>query len=135
MTQKTDRDEIGADLATVESLLAAVPEGDVLGRRSLKARRDILAQELASLTAQAQPSATRSFNERTDSSRIRYPGYYERRRRARSSADNDHVPRSSVWRATPRYCQLVAPRFASTNAVSAGRGVTPVNRTRSGSIS
>jgi hypothetical protein len=32
------------------------------------------------------------------------------------------------------YCQLVASPFASANAVSAGRGVTPVNRTRSGSI-
>jgi hypothetical protein len=57
MTQKTHRDEIAADLATVESLLAAVLEDDVLGRRSLKARRDILAQELATLPAQAQPSA------------------------------------------------------------------------------
>ena len=57
MTQKTDRDEIGADLATVEALLAAVPEGDVLGRRSLKARRDILSQQLATLSTQAHPSA------------------------------------------------------------------------------
>jgi len=57
MTQKTDRDEVGADLATVEALLAAVPDADVLVRRSLKARRDILAQELASLAAQAHSSA------------------------------------------------------------------------------
>jgi hypothetical protein len=57
MTRKTEREEIGADLATVEALLGAVPESDVLGRRSLTARRDILAQELATLTAQAQPSA------------------------------------------------------------------------------
>jgi len=57
MTRKTDRDEVGADLATVESLLALVPEANVLGRRSLKARRDILAQELAGLFAQTHPSA------------------------------------------------------------------------------
>src|SRR6185295_18761281 len=57
MTQKTDRDEISADLATVEALLRAVPEADVLGRRSLSARRDVLTEELATLTAQAQPSA------------------------------------------------------------------------------
>jgi hypothetical protein len=38
MTRKTERDEIGADLATVEALLGAVPEGDILGRRSLDDR-------------------------------------------------------------------------------------------------
>ena len=57
MTRKTDSDEIRADLATVEALLGAVPEGDVLGRRSLTARRDIIVQELDTLIAQAQPSA------------------------------------------------------------------------------
>jgi hypothetical protein len=58
MTRKTDSDETSADLATVESLLGAVPEGDVLGRRSLKARRDLLVQELATLTAQPQRGAS-----------------------------------------------------------------------------
>jgi hypothetical protein len=48
----TERDAIVAELATVETLLAAAPDDDVLGRRSLKARRDILAQELVTLTAQ-----------------------------------------------------------------------------------
>jgi hypothetical protein len=57
MTRKTESDEIRADLATVEALLGAVPEGDILGRRSLTARRDILTQELSTLTAHAQPSA------------------------------------------------------------------------------
>jgi hypothetical protein len=50
-------DRIRADLATVEALLGAVPEGDILGRRSLTARRDILTQELATLMAHAQPAA------------------------------------------------------------------------------
>jgi hypothetical protein len=57
MTRKTESDEIRADLATVEALLGAAPEGDILGRRSLTARRDILTQELATLTAHARPSA------------------------------------------------------------------------------
>ena len=57
MTRKTDRDEIGADLATVDALLCAVPDEDILGRRSLTARRNVLVQELETLTAQAQPSA------------------------------------------------------------------------------
>jgi hypothetical protein len=57
MTRKTESDEINADLTAVESLLGAVPEGDILGLRSLTARREILVQELATLTAQAQPSA------------------------------------------------------------------------------
>jgi hypothetical protein len=57
MARKTESDEIRADLASVEALLGAVPEGDILGRRSLTARRDILAHELATLPAQAQPSA------------------------------------------------------------------------------
>lgn len=57
MTRKTESDEIRADLATVESLLGTVPEGDILGRRSLTARREILVQELATLTAQTQPAA------------------------------------------------------------------------------
>jgi hypothetical protein len=57
MTRKTERDEIAADLATVDDLLGSAPEDDVLGRRSLKARRDALARELATLTAQVQSSA------------------------------------------------------------------------------
>jgi len=57
MTRKTEQDEVRADLATVEALLGAVPEGDVLGRRSLTARREILVQELATLAVQTQPSA------------------------------------------------------------------------------
>jgi hypothetical protein len=63
MTRKTERDEIGADLATVEALLEAVPEGDILGRRSLKARRDILAQELATLTAQGASKAIANYED------------------------------------------------------------------------
>ena len=55
MKQKTERDEIAAELATVEDLLAAVPEDDILGRRSLTARREILAQELAALSPERQP--------------------------------------------------------------------------------
>jgi len=55
VSRKIERDEIGAELATVEALLGAVPEGDVLGRRSLTARREILIQELATLTEQTQP--------------------------------------------------------------------------------
>jgi hypothetical protein len=43
------------------------------------------------------------------------------RRVAKSTAGTDHVPRSSVSRATPRYCQCAGSRLASTNAVSAGR--------------
>jgi hypothetical protein len=50
-------DEIHADLATVDALLAELPEEDVLGRRSLRARREILVQELATQPVQTQPSA------------------------------------------------------------------------------
>jgi hypothetical protein len=66
MTLKTERYEVGADLATVEALLRAAPEEDVLGRRSLIARRDILAQELATLTAQSQPSAHAAIPDSTN---------------------------------------------------------------------
>jgi len=57
MTRKTERDEIAADLATVEALLATAPEEDLLGRSSLIVRRNVLAQELATLGAQPQPPA------------------------------------------------------------------------------
>lgn len=57
MTQKTDRDEVRADLATVDAVLAGAPDDDVLGRRSLTARRAILTQELAALTSQQPPTA------------------------------------------------------------------------------
>jgi len=52
MTRRTDRDELAADLATVDALLATAPEEDLLGRRSLTARRHVLAHELATLEAQ-----------------------------------------------------------------------------------
>src|SRR5215212_9794181 len=57
MTRKTERDEIAADLATVESLLAGVPPGDPLGRHSLTARRDALVHELAALKAPSHSTA------------------------------------------------------------------------------
>ncbi len=46
-----ERAAITAELATVRELLAAVPAGDVLGRRSLVARAAILERELAELPA------------------------------------------------------------------------------------
>jgi hypothetical protein len=57
MTRKSERDEIAADLATVEALLATAPEDDLLGRNSLIVRRDALAQDLATLGAQPPLSA------------------------------------------------------------------------------
>jgi len=57
MTRKIEGDEIRADLATVEALLSVIPEEDVLGRRSLTARRAILVQELATLSAATHPAA------------------------------------------------------------------------------
>jgi hypothetical protein len=57
MTHNTERDEIAADLANVEALLCSVPEDDLLGRRSLAVRREMLAQELAALPARATASA------------------------------------------------------------------------------
>jgi hypothetical protein len=57
MSPKTERDEIRAGLATVDALLDTVPEDDVLGKRSLMARRDVLVEELAAKSAQARGSA------------------------------------------------------------------------------
>src|SRR5262245_49845852 len=57
MTRKTESDALRADLATVEALLASAPEDDILGRRSLMARRDVLAAELATMPVQTQQLA------------------------------------------------------------------------------
>lgn len=49
MTRRIERDEIAADLDAVEALLASAPEEDILGRRSLAARREHLLETLTEL--------------------------------------------------------------------------------------
>jgi hypothetical protein len=49
MIKKLERDEIAADLATVNSILETIPDDDVLGRVGFEARRDTLTQSLSEL--------------------------------------------------------------------------------------
>lgn len=49
MMRKLTRQHINAELAGVNTLLAALPDSDVIGRMSLTSRRDNLLQELESL--------------------------------------------------------------------------------------
>lgn len=57
MMRKLTRQHINAELAGLNTLLAALPEGDVIGRMSLTSRRDSLMRELEALEQVAENRA------------------------------------------------------------------------------
>lgn len=57
MPAKTEKNELVAELAAVDALLASAPEDDPLGRRSLAARKEVLLEELAMLDASPRHAA------------------------------------------------------------------------------
>ncbi|MGA8599210.1 MAG: hypothetical protein WB676_31210 [Bryobacteraceae bacterium] len=57
MIRKLERDRLAAEIATVDTILAATPASDVLGRISLTARREELQEQFASLQEREDNSA------------------------------------------------------------------------------
>jgi hypothetical protein len=55
--RKLERDRLAAEIATVDTILAATPASDVLGRISLTARREKLQEQFANLQEREDNSA------------------------------------------------------------------------------
>jgi hypothetical protein len=56
--RKFERDRLAAEIATLDTLLAASPPGDVLGRLSLTARREELQEQFGDLREETENSAS-----------------------------------------------------------------------------
>ena len=57
MTLKLDRDQLAAELATLESLLGSLPKNDYLGRLGLEGRRDDVREQLGQLATEHEKRA------------------------------------------------------------------------------